>query len=98
MYLPPSSNPGQQHVAYRADDGAIWDAWFDGRPGDPWAKQKLNIDGDRLFNTTNAPPAVGPPSVWVVPDTGGAYHIQQHFTYLAAAGEVWDAWYDFPKN
>lgn len=36
---------GQQHVAYRAEDGAIWDAWFD-PGGNSWNLQKINLGGD----------------------------------------------------
>jgi hypothetical protein len=93
-FLPPASVSGQQHIAYRASDGAIWDAWFDGTTGHPWTKQKLNIDG-----RTKAPASIGGPCVWVVPyKFGSQYHNQQHFTYEASAGEIWDVWYDFPTS
>jgi hypothetical protein len=48
---------------------------------------------------TNAPPAVKGPAVWAVPiDIYFGAHHQQHFTYLANHGEIWDAWYDGPNN
>jgi hypothetical protein len=102
-YEPPSNLAGQQHVAYRAPNGEIWDAWWDGQPGHSWAPQKLNIDGASLYGTTNAPAAAGNPFVWVLPDGYGwyglsSYHIQQHFTYAAAQGALWDLWYDAPSN
>lgn len=96
-FLPPSRVAGQQHVGYLAVDGEIWDAWFDGQTGHPWTKQKINIDG-----MTNAPAATGHPFIWGVPtdvfDVFESYHNQQHFTYLASGGQIWDAWYDSPRN
>jgi hypothetical protein len=95
-YLPPTSVAGQQHIAYLGGDGSIWDAWFDGQTGHSWVAQKLNFNGK-----TNAPAATGGPYVWVVPENTGFpqspyYHNQQHFTYQANGGAIWDVWYDFP--
>ena len=89
-----TSNPGQQHVAYRAGDGSIWDVWFDGVTGTPWKPQQLNNGG-----WTDAPPAAGGPTIWAVSiDAYDVYQDQLHFTYLAENGEIWDVWYDGPVN
>lgn len=93
-FLPPNNLSGQQHIGFLAGDGSIWDSWWDGQSGAPWAAQKLTLNG-----RTSAPTATGGPCVWVVPEYFAArYHIQQHFTYLAEGGALWDAWYDFPNN
>jgi len=74
----------QQHFAYLAKNGEIWDAFYcPGCSGDQWRVQKINNGG-----VTGAPPAVGAPFVDVF-----SGHDQQHFAYLAANGDIWDAFY-----
>jgi hypothetical protein len=71
----------QQHFAYRADGGAIWDAWFNGA-NDTWNQQQITAGG-----VTAGPPAAGNPFVSVLGQ-------QQHFVYADAFGVLWDAWFD----
>jgi hypothetical protein len=84
------SGHDQQHFAYLATNqngrnGEIWDAFYcPGCSGGKWQKQKINGSG----GVTDAPPAVSGPFV----DTY-AEHDQQHFTYLANNGEIWDVFY-----
>lgn len=93
-YLPPAQASGQQHVTYLASDRSIWDAWFDGVTGHPWTMQKLNLNG-----RTSGPAAASAPFVWVVPlDVWSPYQQQQHFTYVADDGSIWDAWYNVPSD
>jgi outer membrane protein assembly factor BamB len=74
----------QQHFAYRDRDGVIWDSFYcPDCDGDKWRLQKINNGG-----VTNGPLATAGPFV----DTY-AEHNQQHFAYLAANGEIWDAFY-----
>jgi hypothetical protein len=79
----------QQHFAYLArtfpPTGDIWDAYYcGGCSGDnKWRLQKINNDG-----VTNGPPAVSGPFVNTY-----FWHNQQHFAYLAAHREIWDAYY-----
>ncbi len=80
----------QQHFAYLAANGDIWDAFYcPGCSGDKWQFQKINDGG----MTPNGPPAITAP---FVNDYSG--HDQQHFAYLATNengrnGEIWDAFY-----
>lgn len=61
---------GQEHFAYRAEGGAIWDAWYD--PGsNHWNLQEINLGG----NTGGALAQVGP--------SVGVYNNQQHFVYVS---------------
>jgi hypothetical protein len=79
----------QQHFAYLAANGDIWDAYYcPGCSGNKWQMQKINDGG-----VTNAPPAASAPSVNVY-----SGHDQQHFAYLATNangrnGEIWDVYY-----
>jgi hypothetical protein len=82
----------QQHFAYRAANGDIWDAFYcPGCSGKKWRLQKINNGG-----VTSAPPAVSPPFVDVY-----SGHDQQHFSYqgenplglFPVPGELWDAFY-----
>jgi hypothetical protein len=74
----------QQHFAYLAANGEIWDAYYcPGCSGKNWVLQEINIGG-----VTSGPPAESPPFVNVY--TG---HDQQHFTYLGPGGAIWDAYY-----
>jgi hypothetical protein len=75
----------QEHIGYRDDAGAIWDAWYDGATN-KWNLQRINAGG-----VTAGPPAVGGPFIWV-------YQQQQHFTYRDFNEGVWDAWYDGASN
>jgi hypothetical protein len=75
----------QQHIAYRDQDGVIWDSWYDGEGG--WHLQKINgLDGE-----TNGPVAIAGPFI-------GVFHDQQHFVYLDKTGIIWDSWYDGNGN
>jgi hypothetical protein len=74
----------QQHFAYLAANGDIWDAFYcDDCSGNKWRLQKINNGG-----VTSGPPAVASPFV-------NTYFLanQQHFAYLAANGDIWDAYY-----
>ena len=74
----------QQHFAYLSDNGDIWDAFYcPGCSGDQWRLQKINNGG-----ATSAPAAVAAPFVNVYSGND-----QQHFVYLAANGDIWDAFY-----
>ena len=70
----------QQHIAYRDQEGTIWDSWYDGS----WHLQHINGKGGR---TDQAPAAVGGPFIW----NAGS---QQHFTYRDQRGTIFDSWYD----
>jgi hypothetical protein len=75
----------QQHIAYRDQDGLIWDSWYDGEGG--WHLQQINgLDGK-----TSGPVAVAGPFI-------GVFHDQQHFAYLDKTGIIWDSWYDGQGN
>lgn len=72
----------QQHIGYLDEAGVIHDCWYDGARG-RWNRQRINgPDG-----TSGGPPAVGKPCLWTVGST------QQHVTYRAADGIVYDSWY-----
>jgi hypothetical protein len=75
----------QQHFAYLAENGDIWDAYYcGGCSGDnKWRLQKINNGG-----VTNGPPAASTPFVEEF-----LWHDQQHFAYLTANGDIWDAYY-----
>jgi rubredoxin len=74
----------QQHFAYLATNGEIWDAFYcPGCSGDKWQLQKINSGG-----VTNGPPAASAPFVNVF-----SGHDQQHFSYRAVNGDIWDAFY-----
>lgn len=100
--VPASSDPFvsvfglQEHVAYRDQDGIIWDAWYDDQ-SKGWSLQTINgPNGQTVPYLPSDPtvlnyPAVGQPFVWV-------YGGQQHFTYRDAVGFIWDSWYDFGSN
>jgi catechol 2,3-dioxygenase-like lactoylglutathione lyase family enzyme len=81
----------QQHFAYLAQNGAIWDAFYDNN-GNHWWRQQINCGAASACGSTNSdamtdgPPAVAGPFV----DTFGS---QQHFAYLAQNGAIWDAFY-----
>jgi len=82
------SEANQQHFAYLAANGEIWDAYYcPDCSGNKWKLQKINSGG-----VTNGPPAASAPFVNVY-----SGHNQQHFAYLAttdgASGEIWDAYY-----
>jgi hypothetical protein len=74
---------GQQHVAYFDGAGVLWDSWYDPGPSS-WKLQKINSGG---CTTAPAGQISGTPSVWVVKN-------QQHFTYRAPNGDIWDPFYD----
>ena len=75
---------GQQHFAYLAANGDIWDAYYcDPCSGNKWRLQKINNGG-----VTNGPPALVGPVV-----NTSFWTNQQHFAYLAANGDIWDAYY-----
>ncbi len=85
----------QQHFVYRDGAGHIQDAWYD---GSKWNLQTIN--GAGAVGALQPPPA---PAVWGgvlygPPATGGlavsVYTNQQHFAWLDAAGNVWDAFYN----
>jgi hypothetical protein len=91
------TNPGQQHIAYLAGDGSVWDAWFDGVIGNPWKPQQLNNKQPNNNALTDAPVAIGGPCAWTVPsEPFSPYDHQLHFAYLGNRGEIWDVWYNDP--
>jgi hypothetical protein len=75
----------QQHFAYLDNAGAVWDSWYD-RENDTWALQKANVGGQ-----TDGNASADRPFVWI-------NNQQQHFTYVDAAGTIFDAWYDRPND
>jgi hypothetical protein len=83
------SGHDQQHFAYLATNqggrnGEIWDAYYcPGCSGNKWQIQKINDSG-----VTTGPPAASAPFVDTYTE-----HDQQHFSYLAANGDIWDAYY-----
>jgi hypothetical protein len=84
-----SAQSGQQHIAYRDQNGIIWDAWYDPAGPNQWNTQQINLAG----GTRNGPAAIGGPCIWTVPGGSGPQK-QQHFTYVAGDGSIQDAWYD----
>ncbi len=80
----------QQHFAYLASNGDIWDAFYcPGCSGNTWRIQKINDGGA-------APSAPASATVPFVDVFSG--HDQQHFAYLAlntvaATNAIWDAFY-----
>ena len=84
----------QQHFAYLANDGAIWDAYYcPGCSGNGWQKQQITCNTVNCNGAVDkqAPAALSGPFVSVF--TG---HDQQHFAYLGANGDIWDAYYCAP--
>jgi hypothetical protein len=73
---------GQQHIAYTDTGGAIHDCWYDGTRG-RWNHQRINGAG----GVTSGPAAAGAPFLWTVGSE------QQHFTYRAGDGVIYDSWY-----
>jgi hypothetical protein len=69
---------------YLAAHREIWDAYYcPDCSGNKWLPQKINNGG-----VTNGPPAIARPFVnWYLERN------QQHFVYLAAHREIWDAYY-----
>src|SRR5580658_7926837 len=62
----------QMHVAYLANDGAIWDVWcvpFPNPPGQ-WNPERRDVDPNPGKNPIGAGPSVG------------VYQNQQHFCYM----------------
>ena len=81
------ANADQQHFAYLAANGEIWDAFYcNPCSGNKWRLQKINMNG-----STAGPPAVAGPFVNTYASAD-----QQHFAYLTANGEIWDAFYCNP--
>jgi hypothetical protein len=87
----------QQHFAYRAANGEIWDVYYcPGCSNGAWRAQQLNCGPNsdsscRVKNpnaTTAAPAAEDGPFV----DTY-AERDQQHFAYLGKGGHLWDIFY-----
>jgi hypothetical protein len=72
----------QRHITYLDSAGSIHDCWYDGGRG-RWNHQQVNGAG----SATSGPPAAGDPFVWTVGSE------QQHFTYRAADGVIYDSWY-----
>jgi hypothetical protein len=89
----PSDWDQEQHFTYRAADGSIQDAWYDG-PSDRWSLQQINVGGN-----TAGPPAVGNPSacVFVDPDVGFPA-LDQFVAYRDEFGAIWNAWYSSPTG
>jgi hypothetical protein len=88
---PPFTDPDrtQQHFAYLAANGDIWDSFYCPGCSTKWQLQKINNDGvTKGAGMTKGPPALSAPFVntWVERN-------QQHFAYLAANGDIWDAFY-----
>ncbi|MGB8901382.1 MAG: hypothetical protein WCC90_20050, partial [Methylocella sp.] len=78
------SGHDQQHFGYLAASGEVWDAFYcPGCSGDKWRRQEINSCG-----ATSGPPAAAGPFVDTYAEAD-----QQHFAYLAANGEIWDAFY-----
>jgi outer membrane protein assembly factor BamB len=74
----------QQHFAYLAQNGEIWDAFYcPDCSGNNWRLQKINMGG-----VTNGPPAGE--GLFVNVYSG---HNQQHFAYKDTDGGIWDAFY-----
>jgi hypothetical protein len=75
----------QQHFAYLAANGEVWDAYSCPDCDDaPWRLQQINGAG----GLTSGPLALSGPSVDVFSTAD-----QQHFAYLAANGAIIDAFY-----
>jgi len=89
-YVPPpfvDPNRNQQHFAYVAANGDVWDAFYCPACSKNWQLQKINDDGvTNGPGMTKGPPAASGPFVNVFSD-------QQHFAYRAANGDIWDAFY-----
>jgi hypothetical protein len=86
----------QQHFAYLAEGGAIWDSYYDNHTR-TWNLQKINLCAATPCNgengLTRGPPAVAGPFV----NTFVGFN-QQHFAYLAEGGVIWDSYYDDHKQ
>jgi hypothetical protein len=81
------SEHDQQHFAYKAKDGGIWDAFFCPQcSGDKWRLQQINNTG--RGGLTNGPAAAAAPFVNVY-----SGHDQQHFAFRTADGSIWDAFF-----
>lgn len=81
----------QQHFAYLAGNGEIWDAFWCQKCGSgEWKLQKINLGG-----VTSGPSATSPPSIseYLVGPPASGVHNQLHFAYTAKAGDIWDAYY-----
>ena len=76
----------QQHFAYMAETGIIWDSWYDGQNG-TWNLQQINQSG-----VTQGPKAYIAGSLFVC-----NYQDQLHFAYMDETGAIWDSWYDGQK-
>jgi predicted nucleic-acid-binding Zn-ribbon protein len=75
----------QQHFAYTAKGGVIWDIFYcPDCSGASWRTQQINMSG----GTAGGPAAVAAPAVVVY-----SGHDQQHFVYRDASGFVQDAFY-----
>lgn len=75
--------PPEQHFAYKAKDGGIWDAYYSGHK---WRLQQVNNTGSG--GLTQGPAAAAAPFVNVY-----FGHNQQHFAYRTADGSIWDAFF-----
>ena len=81
----------QQHFAYLASNGEIWDAFWCQKCGSgQWKLQKINLGG-----VTNGPAATSRPSIseYLIGQPANGVHNQQHFAYATKGGDVWDAYY-----
>jgi hypothetical protein len=78
----------QQHFAYGDSHGKIWDAWYNGT-NNSWNLQQINQGG----NTSGPAAAFQGLGVFV-----SVFNQQQHFVYSDVNGNIWDAWYNGPRN
>src|ERR1700733_3553578 len=81
----------QQHFAYLAANGEIWDVYYCPRcSGNPWKKQQINRGG-----VTDGPEATSGPFVseYLAGIPTGGVHNQQHFAYTTKGGDIEDAFY-----
>jgi hypothetical protein len=89
------SEHDQQHFAYKAKDGGIWDAFYCPQcSGDKWRLQQLNCGKNSTCANRN-PDAVtdGPAAAAASFVNVYSGHDQQHFAYRTADGSIWDAFY-----
>jgi hypothetical protein len=83
----------QMHCTYRADSSAnhaIFDAFWDSGKNQ-WFLQQITSPPGTSGGWTNGPEAVGDPF-------GCVYNQQEHIGYRDFNGNIWDAWYDGPRN
>jgi hypothetical protein len=85
----------QQHFGYFDGGGGLWDCWYDDK-NNSWNYQRINAGPD---GKTSAPLAAQaqtgghPLCIWV--DPSGT---QQHFTYRATNGFIYDAFWNSNDN